>query len=111
MGILNDYLKHLPTLKNSPKAVATMKKGNVPFSEADLASLILSNVPVMWQNQYNLTHQTVPESPRTLLQDLENIEHAMSEKLAEYLHVQGKSSAAKGDSNGKGKKRESGGRS
>jgi hypothetical protein len=46
MGILNDYLKHLPTLKNSPKAVATTKKGNVPFSEADLASLILSTALV-----------------------------------------------------------------
>jgi len=112
MGVLNDYLKHLPTLKNSPKAVATTKKGNVPFSEADLASLILSTVPVTWQNQYNLNHQTVPESPRTLLQDLENIERVMSEKLAEKLRAQGRASAAaKGDSGGKGKKRESGGRS
>ena len=102
MGVLNDYLKHLPTLKNSPKAVATTKKGNVPFS--------LSTVPVTSQNQYNLTHQTVPESPRTLLQDLENIEHVMSVKLSKKLRVQGRSSAAKGDSNGKGKKRESGGR-
>ena len=45
MGILNDYLKHLPTLKNSLKAVATTKKGNV-LNEADLAALILSTVPI-----------------------------------------------------------------
>ena len=92
MGILNDYLKHLPTLKT----VATTKKGNVPLSEADLASLILSTVPVTWQNKYNLTHQTVPESPRTLLQDLENIEHVMSEKLAKKLRAQGRASVACG---------------
>jgi hypothetical protein len=27
MGVLNDYVKHLPTLKDSSKAVPTMKKG------------------------------------------------------------------------------------
>ena len=80
-----------------------------PASLADLASLILSTVPVIWQNHYNLTHQTVPESPRTLLQDLKNIRRIMSEKLAEKIRVQGKSSAALGDCNGKRKKRESGG--
>ena len=97
MGILSDNLRHLPTLKNSPKAVATTKRGNVPFNEADLAALILSTVPVTWQNQYNLTHQTVPESPLTLLQDLENIKCVMSEKFAENLRAKVKSSAAKED--------------
>ena len=62
MEVLNGYLK-------SPKAVATTKKGNVPFGEADLASIfiLLAAVPVTWQNQYSLKHFTVPESPRTLL--------------------------------------------
>ncbi len=41
MGVLNDYVKHLPTLKDSSKAVPTTKKGNVPFSEADLAAIVL----------------------------------------------------------------------
>jgi hypothetical protein len=40
--VLNGYLRHLPMLKNSPKADATTKKGNVPFEEADLASIIHS---------------------------------------------------------------------
>ncbi len=31
MGVLNDYVKHLPTLKNNSKAVPTTKKGNIPF--------------------------------------------------------------------------------
>jgi hypothetical protein len=31
MGVLNDYVKHLPTLKDSSKAVPTTKKGNIPF--------------------------------------------------------------------------------
>jgi hypothetical protein len=37
MGVLNDYVKHLPTLKDSSKAVPTTKKGNIPFGKADLA--------------------------------------------------------------------------
>jgi hypothetical protein len=46
MGVLNDYVKHLPTLKDSSKAVPTMKKGNIPFGEADLAAIVLSSVPM-----------------------------------------------------------------
>jgi hypothetical protein len=74
MGVLNDYVKHLPTLKDSSKAVPTTKKGKTPFSEADLAVIVLSSVPMLWQNQYNLNHSMVPESTRTLLPDLEAIE-------------------------------------
>ncbi len=54
MGVLNDYVKHLPTLKDSSKAVPTMKKGNIPFGKADLATIVLLSVPMLWQNQYNL---------------------------------------------------------
>ncbi len=48
MGVLNDYVKHLPTLKDSSKAVPTMKKGNIPFGEADLAAIVLASVPMWW---------------------------------------------------------------
>jgi hypothetical protein len=74
IGVLNDYIKHLPTLKDSSKAVPTTKKGNIPFGKADLAAIILSAVLMLWQNHYNLNHSTVPESTRTLLLDLEAIE-------------------------------------
>ena len=74
MGVLKDYIRHLPTLKDSSKAVPTTKKGNIPFGKADLAAIVLSSVPVLWQNQYNLNHSTVSESTRTLLLDLEAIE-------------------------------------
>ncbi len=74
MGVLNDYVRHLPTLKDSSKAVLTTKKGNIPFGKADLAAIVLSSVPMSWQNQYNLNHSTVPESTRTLLPNLEAIE-------------------------------------
>jgi hypothetical protein len=57
MGVLNDYVKHLPTLKDSSKAVPTTKKGNIPFGEADLAAIVLSSVLMLWQNQYNLTQR------------------------------------------------------
>ncbi len=70
IGVLNDYVKHLPTLKDNPKAVPMTKKENIPFSKADLAVIVLASVPMSWQNQYNLNHSTVPESTRTLLQTL-----------------------------------------
>ncbi len=44
MGVLNDYVKHLPTLKDSSKAVPTTKKGNIPLGEAELAAIVLSSV-------------------------------------------------------------------
>jgi hypothetical protein len=46
-----------------------MKKGNIPFGEAYLAAIVLSSIPMSWQNQYNLNHSTVSESTRTLLPD------------------------------------------
>ena len=90
MGVLNDYVKHLPTLKDSSKAVPTMRKGNIPFGEADLAAIVLSSVPMSWQNQYNLNHSTVPESTRTLLPDLEAIEQVMEEKQGANLKAKPK---------------------
>jgi hypothetical protein len=77
MGVLNDYVRHLLTLKDSPKAVPTTKKGNVSFGKADLAAIVLASVPMTRQNQYNLTHTTVPESTCALLPDLEATEQVM----------------------------------
>jgi hypothetical protein len=74
MGVLNDYVKQFPTLKDSSKAVPMMKKGNIPFGEADLAAIMLLSVPMLCQNQYNLNHSMIPESTHTLLPDLEAIE-------------------------------------
>jgi len=74
METLNKYLGLLPTIKNSPQAVASTVLGNVPFKEMTLASIILSHLPVAWRTQYALTHVKVPESPRAILGDLENIE-------------------------------------
>jgi hypothetical protein len=48
MGVLNDYIKHLPTLKDSPKAAPTTKMGNIPFGKADLAMIVLASVPMSW---------------------------------------------------------------
>jgi hypothetical protein len=80
MEVLNKYLGILPTIKNSPLAVASTDMGNIPFTEATHASIILSHLPVAWRNQYNLTHKTVPELLRAMLQDLENIEKLFAEK-------------------------------
>ncbi len=81
--VLNKYLGILPTIKDNPLAVTTTEMGNVPFTEATHASIILSHLPFAWRNQYNLTHKTVPESPHAILQDLKNIKKLFIEKYME----------------------------
>jgi len=80
MEILNRYIGILPTIKNSSLAVASTEHGNIPFTEAPHESIILSGLPLAWRNQYNLTHQTVLESPRAMLQDLETIKKDIAER-------------------------------
>ncbi len=91
---MNDYVKHLLMLKYSSKAVPTRKKGNIPFAKTDLAAIVLSSVPMSWQNQYNLNHSMVPKSTRTLLLDLEAVEQVMVEKKGANLKAKGKGSTA-----------------
>ncbi len=109
MGVLNDYVDYLPTLKDSSKAVPTTKKGNIPFGKADLAAKVLSSVPLSWQNQYNLSHSTVPKSTPTLLPDLEAIKQVMVEKQGANLKAKGKGGTAPSKAKGNPKRKASGG--
>jgi hypothetical protein len=109
MGVLNDYVRHLPTLKDSSKAVLMMKKGNIPFGKADLAAIVLPSVPMLWQNQYNLNHSTVPESTCTLLPDLEAIKRVMVEKKGANLKAKGKGGTSPSKAKGNPKRKTSGG--
>jgi hypothetical protein len=78
--VLNSYLGHLPTLCDSPLAVASTKKGNVPFNEATLASILLATCPTDWSNQYKMNHKTLLELTRSMLLNLENIEKVFAAK-------------------------------
>jgi hypothetical protein len=109
MGVLNDYIRHLPTLKDSPKAVQTMKKGNIPFGKADLVAIVLASVLMSWQNQYNLNHSVVPESTCTLLPDLEAIEQVMVEKHSQKLKAKSKGGTAQSKAKSNLKRKASGG--
>jgi len=107
MGLLNDYLAYLPTVKNSPMAVEDTKKGNVPFDEADLAIIILESLPHVWLNHCNLIHTMLPKSPRQLLPDLEAIERVMNEKHNEKVKAKAKNTAASVNTKANPKKRAS----
>ncbi len=109
MGVLNDCVKHLPTLKDSSKAVPATKKGNIPFGKADLATIVLSSVPILQQNQYNLNHSMVPKSTHTLLPDLEAIKQVMVEKKGVNLKAKGKGSTAPSEPKPNPKRKASGG--
>ncbi len=86
-----------------------MKKRNIPFGKADLAAIVLSSVPMSWQNQYNLNHSTVPESMHTLLLDLEAIKQVMVEKKGANLKAKGKGSTAPSEAKCNPKRKASGG--
>ncbi len=70
---LNNYVKYLPSIYNSPKATESTQLA-VPYTEAQLAVQLLRMCPVHWQNQYDLNQNSVPHDTRRLLADLENIE-------------------------------------
>jgi hypothetical protein len=101
MGVLNNYIRYLPMLKDSPKAVPTTKN--------DLATIVLVSVLMLWQNQYNLNHSTVPESTCMLLQDLEAIEQVMVEKQSEKLKAKGEGGTAPSKAKGNPRRKASGG--
>ncbi len=107
MGLLKDYLAYLPTVKDSLMAVADTKKGSIPFDEADLAGIVLKAIPTSWVNQYNLTHSTLPKSPRLLLPDLENIQRVMDEKRTELAKARGRDGTASAGAKSNPKKRAS----
>jgi hypothetical protein len=104
MGVLNDYLAHLPTVFNSLMAVEGTKKGNVSFNEADLAGIFLNSVPVSWMNQHSMTHTTLPDGPRTLLQDLELIECVMDKRHKAGQKAKAKEASASVIAKGSSKK-------
>ena len=72
---------------------------------------MLKAVPTSWVNQYNLTHSTLPKSPRLLLSDLENIEHVMNEKPTESAKARAKDGTASAGAKSTPKKRASTGSS
>jgi len=88
---MNGYISLLPTLRDSSLAVTSTEKGNVPFNSATLAGIVLATCHIDWRNLYELNHTTVPESTRSMLHDLENIEKIYVEKNNEKA----KASAAK----------------
>jgi hypothetical protein len=104
MGILNDYLSHLSMVFNSPMAIEGTKKGNLLFDETDLAGIVLNSVPVSWMNQYNMTHTTLRDGTRTLLQDLELIKRVIEEKHRAGQKAKAKEAAASAIAKGSSKK-------
>ncbi len=72
---------------------------------------MLKSLLTSWVNQYNLTHSTLPKSPRLLLLDLENIKRVMNKKRAESAKARGKDGTALASAKSNLKKRASTGSS
>ncbi len=72
---LNGYLNLLPCLFYSEHATK-LTKAVQSFDDPALASHILRMVPRQWQDRYELTGSTVPQSLQKLLEALELIKKA-----------------------------------
>jgi hypothetical protein len=81
----------------------------VSFDKADLARIVLNSVPVSWMNQYNMTHTTLPDGTRTLLQDLKSIKRIIEEKHEAGQKAKAKEAAASTIAKGSFKKRSASG--
>jgi hypothetical protein len=57
---LNSYVKYLPSIYNSPKAMESTQLA-VPYTEAQLAVQLLRMCPVHWQNQCDLNQNMIPQ--------------------------------------------------
>ncbi len=64
---------YLPCTYDSP-CQTTATKPVAAFDEAELANLLLRMCPESWQDQYDLTQDSFPQSVRKLLGMLENVE-------------------------------------
>ncbi len=69
---LNSYLLHLPWTYDSPR-MTTATKPVQSFDEAELVNLLLRMCSESWQDQSNLTEDSLPQSIRKLLGVLENV--------------------------------------
>jgi hypothetical protein len=71
--------------------MTTITKPIQAFDEAELANLLLRMCPKSWQDQYNLTQDSLSQSGRKLLGILENVEKVVA-------HSNAKENAAKENS-------------
>jgi len=78
---LNGYLSYLPCIYDSPRATPATKPV-AAFDEAELANLLLRMCPESWQDQYDLTQDSLPQSVRKLLGVLENVEKVVANSNA-----------------------------
>jgi hypothetical protein len=103
---LNGYLSYLPCTYDSPCVTASTKPV-VAYDEAELASLLLHMCPESWQDQYDLTQDSLPQSVRKLLGVLENVEKVVVNSNAKEKAARESSKKTTGKRN-KGKRKGTG---
>ena len=101
---LNAYIAQMPCFYYSPKANASTKPENIPFTEAELGAHVLRMCPIQWQDQYNMNEKGMtPMDMRLLLTLLEAIERLCTyEKGKSDSYKKSNKSSNKGE---KGNKR------
>lgn len=85
----------LPCLYDSEYAINTTCRMDKPFSESELAQIVLDAVPAIWRSQYNINHKTVPTDLHSLLTDLEKVERYVEATRAQEQRSQKKNEKGK----------------
>lgn len=98
MNQLNGYLSLLPCLYDSEYAINTTCRLDKPFTESELAQIVLDAVPATWRSQYNINHNTVPTDLHSLLTDLEKVERHVEATRAQEQRSQKKNEKGKSGS-------------
>ena len=98
---LNSYISLLPSIYNSSKATTSTKLAK-PFSKLELAGHILKACPDLWQNQYDLNQEHVPQDLTKLLVILKNIKKV---SVASNAPTKSPSYNRNGNGNGNSEKR------
>ena len=95
MSQLNGYIVTHPCLYDSEYAISTTCCLNKPFTESELAQIVLDAVPATWRSQYNINHTTVPTDLHLLLTDLEKVERYVEAIKAQEQRSQKKNEKGK----------------
>jgi len=75
---MSNLQSSLPCLKDQPDCPPEVERANVQLSPFAMCSLIMRNVSVQMEDEYNCIHNTVPTNPKKLVEQLTKIETKLS---------------------------------
>jgi hypothetical protein len=79
---LDDLAPSLPCLKDQPDCPAEVERRNVSMTPFAVCGLLMRNVSVQIEDEYNCLHNVVPTNPKKLVEQLTKIEMKLGSVVA-----------------------------